>query len=411
MISRCMRAAWLLALAPAAALAFDAVDIIPYPSTGVFPAYDREIGTAPIGISAQAGWMYDDNVLRRPSGGQSENIVRVGAGARVDQRVYGRQSVVLDVRGDYYHYGHFDDLSYFGYGLLGEWRWELGNQLSGTLGYARRRFQADISETQAAVEDLITGDRVYASAGYRFAADWRLRLGADWAGYDRPTRVEAETESTSVTVGLDYVTPLLNAIGIEYRGSRGDAPVSAESGIPGVFVDNDYIEKELAAVLVYNLGTTLRVRGRFGHTERSYTVLPGRDFDGATWRAGVEWLPGMKTILSFETYKEPRSVIDIAAHHVVLRGSAFGIAWAPLAKVSLYTRFINERRIHEGDPAVAAGGLLLDETLRTMRFGVGWEPRRHWYVGAAMDHGERESNELGRDYDYNAYVFNVRFLF
>jgi hypothetical protein len=42
MASRWLRTAWLLALtalAPAAALAFETVDTIPWPSSGAFPAY------------------------------------------------------------------------------------------------------------------------------------------------------------------------------------------------------------------------------------------------------------------------------------------------------------------------------------------------------------------------------------
>lgn len=411
MISRWMRALCLLALAPAAALAFEAVDIIPYPSTGAFPAYGRE-GGGPIEYSAQVGVMRDDNALRRPTGEQAENIIRYGAGVRGEQRVYGRQSVAFDVRGEYYDYDRFSSLDHFAYGLIGEWRWELGNQLAGTVGYGRRRFQADISEQQAAVRDLITGNRYYASAGYRFAADWRLRGGVEHADFDRPARTVAETQSTSVTAGIDYITPLGNSIGLAYRTSHGDAPVSEEIDPAGIFASNDYREQEVAVVLVYALGAQLRVRGRLGQTERNYSEFPGRDFEGTTWRAGVEWLPGAKTILALETYKEPRSVIELEAHHAVLRGVSFGPSWAPLAKLVLYARFMHERRRLEGDPAaLVLGTPLLDETIRTLRFGVGWEPQRHWRVGGAVDRGERESNSLGRDYKFTAFILNLSFAF
>lgn len=411
MISRWMRAAALLALAPAAALAFEAVDIIPFPSFGAFPAYPRETA-GPFEFWAQGGVMRDDNALRRPTGEQTENIVRYGAGVRGEARVIGRQSVLLEAVGEYYDYDRFSSLDHFAYGLLAEWLWELGNQLSDTLGYSRRRFQADLSESQAAVRDLITGNRYYGTAAYRFAADWRLRGGFEYADFSRPTRTVAETQVTSLTAGIDYVTPLTNAIGLEYRTSHGDAPVSEEIDPSGVFASNDFREQELAAVLAYALGTQLRVRGRIGRTERSYSDFPGRDFNGTTWRAGVEWLPGAKTRLVLETYKEPRSVIDIAAHHVVRRGVLFGPSWAPLAKLVLYARLGTERRVFQGDPAaVALGTPLLDETVRTLRFGVGWEPQRHWQLGTALDRGERTSNTLGRDYKFTALILNLRYSF
>lgn len=411
MIPCWMRAAWLLALTPAAALAFDAVDMLPFPSFGGFPAYPREV-PGPTEIWAQAGVMRDDNVLRRSTGERSENIARYGAGVRHETRVYGRQSVLLEARGEYYDYDRFSSLDHFAYGALGEWRWELGNQLAGTLGYSRRHFQADISEQQAAVRDRITANRFYGTGGYRFAPDWRVRGGFEYFDFSRPTRAVAETRGGSLTGGIDYVTPLLNAIGVELRSTYGDAPVSEEIDPLGVFVNNDFREREVAAVLAYNLGVQLRLRGRIGRTKRSYGELSGRDFDGTTWRASVEWRPGSEVNLAFETFKEPHSVIDIAAHHVVRRGVSFGPDWAPTAKLVFSARLVNERRVFEGDPrAELLGTPLLDETIRTLRFGVGWEPQRQWQLGTAIDRGERTSNRLDRDYRYTALMLNLRYTF
>jgi hypothetical protein len=406
---RCLAAA--LLLVPTAALAFEAADVIPYPSTGVFPAYPRESIGAPLELSAQAGVMHDNNVLRRPTGEETENILRYGVGARYDQRVYGRQSIFLDARGEFYDYTNFSDLDHFAYGLLGEWRWETVGNLSGTLGYERRRYQADISESQAAVQDLITGNRYYGTAAWRFGADWRLRGAVEGTDSARPSRRASETQSTSYTVGLDYVTVLANTLGVEYRKSYGDAPVSEEIDPLGVFVANDYDEETVSLVAVYNLGSQLRARGRVGNTKRTYTQVAAADFDGTTWRAGIDWLPSPKVIIAFETYKEPRSVIDLEAHHSVLRGWAFGPSWSPTAKLSFYARYIEERRTLGGDSAEVLSVTLLDETVRTVRFGAGWEPRRFWFVGAAVETGERTSNELGRDYDYAAFMLNVRFAF
>jgi hypothetical protein len=79
-------------------------------------------------------------------------------------------------------------------------------------------------------------------------------------------------------------------------------------------------------------------------------------------------------------------------------------------KVVLSARFVRENRKYEGDPALAAGGVLRDEDLSLVRFGVGWEPQRRWQLSAALDRGERESNIAGRDYNYAAVMGNLAWV-
>jgi hypothetical protein len=413
MASRWLRTAWLLALttlAPAAALAFETVDTIPWPSSGAFPAYP---GTTerPWGFFAQGGVMNDDNVLRLSSGERSDTILRWGVGARAEQLIAGRQRVLLEALGEYYDFNTFSELDHFAYGLRGEWLWELGNQLSGTLGYRRRKRLADIGEIQAPVKDMITEDRFSFAAAYRFAADWRLTGGAEWGNAEHSTRAIADADAVTLRGGIVYVTPLANRIGLEVRRTEGEAPVDETLVGPGAFAGNEFTETEYAATLAYALGTMLRVGARLGYTERTYSLVQGRDFNGTSGRATVDWLPGAKTILSFEIFREPSAVLDTDALHVVRSGFSFGPSWAPTARLVLSARFSHEEREFEGDPTITLATPERDETLRFIRLGVGWEMTRNLQLSGAFDHGERDSNVTGRDYKFSAAVLNLRFVY
>jgi hypothetical protein len=405
----------LLLAAPATALAFDSVDTLPYTFTGIFPAYPAE-EIRRLSAFLEAGYEYDSNPFRFSDGlpKSSDNVLRYGGGARYNARVVGRQSILLEGRGDYYDYQKSDVLDHFAYDLLGEWQWELTNSLAGALG-AQRTFRiADPSQVQRETRQDVTIDRAYWNGAYRFAADWRLRgaLEGDKAEREREGLSAVQTSSTTARVGIDYVTQLANTFGIEYRESKGDAPVSDLVDPTGAFVGNDYREKEIAGVVSYGATTQFRVGGRFGHTERTYTILTDRDFSGPTWRALVEWLPGNKTILGFETYKAPETFIDVDASHVIVRGSAFTASWAPLAKLVFSGRLFEERRQAVGTPeSILLGAPQRDETVHGYRIGAGWEPLRFWQVGLGFEHNERTSNVALRDYNDDLVSLNLRYRF
>lgn len=407
---RWMRALGLLAMAPAAAFAFETVDSLPWPSAGRFPGYPPE-PVHPWGLSIQGGVMRDSNVLRVPTDKRVDWITRVGAGIRSEGLIIGRQRALLEATGEYYDYARFDTLDHLAHGLRGEWLWEFTNDLSGTLGASRRKRLADIGEIQRAVRDMVTEDRLYGSGAWRLGPTVRLTGGGDVAHIEHSGRAVRQAWGYGVRGGADYITPVGTALGVEYRIARGDAPVVEELGL-GAFPGNEYEEREIAGTLSYGVGVDIRVTGRLGHTTRTYTELEGRDFKGTTWRGRGEWRLGPKTNLVGEIYKEPSALVDTDALHVVRRGIAVGPSWAATYKLVFTGRYVWERRLHEGDPAVALlGARLRDERYDTIRLGAGWEPQRHVQLGGAFDYGRRDSNVDGRDYNYYQITLNLRWTY
>jgi len=391
------------------ARAFEAVDSIPWPSAGAFPAYPPE-ADVPIDVWFHAGVMHDSNVLRTQTDERSDNIARLGGGMTIDQRVAGRQRVRLDARGDYYKYDKSSTLDHWAYALAGDWLWEIGNNLSGELLAAYDRRQVDMGETLTERLDLVTTKRAAATAAYLISPRIRLRAGVDGTDTDREQNRTTNVRAVRWTVGTDYVSPLGNTIGLEYRDTNGVAPDAEFVPQLGRFVDNDFHERELSIVSTYALGATLRSSIRLGHTRRDYSDVPERSFNDNTGVVTVDWLPGSKTVLRFEAYRLPRSVADVSASHEVQRGVAFGPRWAMTSKTVLSARLLNERRTFSGDPGVIAGAVKRDEVYRIARFAFGWEPQHFWQVGVAFDVGERESNIDGRDYQYNAVMANLAYV-
>jgi hypothetical protein len=405
------RMAGVLLLSPLAAFGFDAVDAQLPSSAGQFAAYPADpLPTRE--LWAQFGMDYDTNILRRPTGDNSELLSRASVGGRWDARVVGRQGLHLAGQIDGYVYNKFSEIDNVGYSGLGEWRWELGNSLAGAIGASRRRWQASLSEIQRAQYDPITENRLYANGRWAVGPHLGLRAGADYAGYHRPTRALSETQTVMLTGGVDWITDLGNMVGIEARQSRGNAPVNALVDPAGLLGNNDFRQTDLAIVGTWLISPTLRFAGNIGRTHRSYTELTGRDFNGPTYRAALHWAPFAKVYMDFESTRHVSSIIDIGAAHVVVRSLSFGPGWALTAKTNLTARFIHQHLNYAADATtVATGDPLREEIVKTFRLGSYWEYTRHVHVTAAVEHGTRESNFLGRDFRFNAIMANVRYIF
>jgi hypothetical protein len=406
-----VKAAWLLLAAPLAAQAFEAVDVLTPAGSGVYPAYPSE-PLPPYNLWAQFGMMYDSNLLRRTTGDNSETVARLGLGGRYEQRVVGRQSVHLEGRVDSYVYNKFSEIDNVAYGGLAEWRYEVGNELSGTIGVSRRRFQANLSETQRAVYDPITETIFNATSRFVLGPHVGLRGAASYIDYRRPQRNASNTKTVLLGGGADYVTALGNTIGVEAATAHGDAPVNELVDPLGLFVNNSYTQHDYGVVGTLASVPTVRIAGRVGRTHRQYSVLPGRDFNGPTWNLQMQWLPTNKTSLVFESSKHVSSVIDIGASHLVVKGIGFGPNWAPTAKLNFQARLVRQHQTFEGDPEAELGlAPVREEFVRGMRLGSYWEYSRQVHFTFSLDHGERESNILGRNYRYNAGIANVRYIF
>jgi hypothetical protein len=355
----------------------------------------------------EAGVMRDDNVLRTETAAQADTITRVGGAVRHEQRIIGRQRLRLDARGDYYKYDRSTNLDHAAYALAGDWLWEAGNNLAGTLiaGYVQR--QAAPSETQTDRLDLVNSATLSGTAAYLITPRLRLRGGLSALKEERTQAVKTESRAATAIAALEYVSPLLNTLGLEYRSTQGEAPLAV-----GATGNPDYVERELAAVVTYALGAQLRVAGRLGYTSRDYDQETDtqHNFAGPTGRMSLEWLPGTKTVLGFEAYREPRSVIEVAASHMIVAGVSFGPRWALTNKAVLGAQLVRERRVFDGDPSIGAGITRRDELIHLVRISVGWEPVRQWQLSAAFDHGERESNIVGRDYQFNAVMANLAYV-
>jgi len=267
---------------------------------------------------------------------------------------------------------------------------------------------------QRPIKDIIAEDHGFVAGAWRLGPSMRLRgaLDATRQKHEDTDFAAADARALTGTGGIDYVTSVGNAFGVEFRATHANYPTAELVG-GTTLVDNEYNEREIAGVVTLVAGPTFTGTGRLGRTQRRHKQFPERDFAGTTWRGTFDWTPLQKTGLEFAVYREPRSIVDIAASYVLVSGGTFGPRWAPTEKLAFYAFLVRERQQFQGDPnlVVTPGTVMRDETVRALRVGGGWEPQRFVNLSLGVDHGTRTSNVLLRDYVYTSVMANAEFRF
>lgn len=405
---------------PVAAMAFETTEDILWPERGRFLGYPPEPDPRPYQFSVSGGIYHDDNILRLPDNDprkQSDTVYRAGLGFKADLPI-SQQRVLLDAKVDNYNFDRNSVLDHVAYQAGAAWKWQVTRQLTGDVGYARRRFLGDLGEIQARIKDMVDEDRFYASAGFLLTPRWRIRGAADWlkSEHSEPTREVLDRRVTSGTIGLDYVTPANNSIGGQFKVSHGDYP--NREAFPGGTFANTYDEYETSAVLRWILTGKSVLGVRLGYTKREHDEVPARDFDGATGRVTFDWAIAGKTLANFSVWREIRSVEEggtleqAAASYVLSTGASVGPAWAPTSKLVFQALLVHEKRDYQGTPDPAFfGAPQREDTFNGLRLSAGYTPRRNIYFSLSAERGERTSNIASREYDFNRVSANARLAF
>ena len=398
-----------------------AAERLMWPDEGHFYAYPAEARTENLEISASAGLTRDSNAFRLSdsedanailgTGDRSDLIRRLGLGLKADLKV-SRQRFLLEADANLYDFDRFDFLDHTAYKLGADWKWEVGNQWAGDLGYARRRQLASLGELQGRIKDLITHDNLHFNAGYKLSPSLRLRGGLEGNRYEHSesSRSVLDNRTVSALVGVDYLSRAENFAGGQLKVTDGRYPNRQVTA--GTTVDNEYMEYEASGVVGWQFAAKTRFDGRLGYTWRRHDEVRARNFNGITGRGELRYQMSPKTLVDLAAYREIRAVEDVNASYALVKGVRVGPAWAPTVKTLLQANLIYEQQDYRGDPGFALGsGIRREDKVRAARLTAGWKPYRSAELTLSLERGRRDSNLAAAEYDYNAVSLNAGIRF
>jgi len=313
-------------------------------------------------------------------------------------------------------YDRFTVLNGDGHQGQGIWVWQVGNDISGQLGYTETFGLASLANIQSGVQsstpNFLTTQRAFFNAAYLLTPRWRLRgeAGRLKQSNEVPERKVNDTSTDSVDLTVSYVTPVSNQIGLGVRVE--DSRLPNRQFVAGDLFDNSYRQQNVAAVTDWTLTGSSHLSARVGSVRRTYTQLPQRDFEGGTFNAAYDWRPTGKLTLIAAAQKGISTSEQINIGFVLVKGVALRPALRLTDKVNIAGAFEYSNREYRSDPALALGVVPnRTDRVRSAAVTASYRPIRTVTLQMALLHETRSSTAAFGDYAANVVSVTARIGF
>jgi exopolysaccharide biosynthesis operon protein EpsL len=357
----------------------------------------------------------DDNLLRlskdadiqavtgQPSA--ADTIKQGTVGVKVDWK-QDRQEVILDASLNESRFTRFTLLNYQASNIQSRWNWQLGNSLSGDIGYNRNTTLGSFAELQSLVNNLNTLQNEFIDSAWQVRPDWRLNGAISHATYSVTSYSFYGNESMNYTVGAYFTPSGGNEIGIKDNRQVQKYPVLQPVDSPGTLVDNGFTQDQLLATVNWLYSGHIRLNGQAGMVNRSQNQLTERNFSGNTMRGTLTWLASGKSQVDLTAWNEIDPYDDLTTSYTQSKGISLGPTWNPTGKLVVSARLQHLNRYFLGDPLLILYPWLLipvrHDTVNTANLSVNYQPVRNVNISTSIQIEHRNSNP---DYLYGNYGY------
>jgi len=364
---------------------------------------------------------YDSNVFRISSGADPNTTINSSrksdwssltqVGVNLNMPV-GRQRIQAGYSYNFWRYDRFKQLDFEGYDARALWLWQLGNDLSGQLGYTESKALSSFTNFSTTTPNQLKTDRAFVTAAYMLTPSWRLNAGADGAEQRNgdPARRVNDVDIAGFDAGVTYISRAGNQIGLALRTEDGNYPNNQVVG--GIPVNNSYTQNTAALVMDWTFSPQSHLNVRGGWVERKYDQVPARNFDDTTGRVQFDWRPTGKLTITGIVLKEISPIEDIQTSFVLVRGFSLRPHWQITEKTALGLSLDAVERRYLGDPGLVVGVTApREDRIRGALLSLTWQPLRNVSVIGSALRESRSSNIQFGDYDVTVISARARIAF
>ncbi len=314
-------------------------------------------------------------------------------------------------------YNRFTFLDLTGHAGRAVWLWQIGDDLSGKLGYTETLALASLANVQSGgvqsvVPNALTTQQAFFNAGYRLTPRWELRgeVSELKQSNELPARQVNDIVIDGSELTVSYVTPAKNKLGFSARvdDARYPTPQIAQ----GIVIDNAYRQQIIDVVTDWTPTGHSHVSARAGRVSRSYEQLPQRDFEGPTFNVTYDWNPTGNFMLTALAVREISTTEEVTVGFVVVKGAALRPTLRLTEKIRMSGTFEYSEREYRGDPGLALGNVTTrTDQVRTAGVTAYYRPLRSITLEMAVRRETRSSTVAFGDYEANVVRAGARIGF
>jgi exopolysaccharide biosynthesis operon protein EpsL len=306
-------------------------------------------------------------------------------------------------------YNRFNDLDNQGHDARATWLWQLGNDLSGQLGYTEISAMASFAFTQSRTLDRLKTRQAFFNAAYLVTPRWRLQAGV--RGLEQtngdPLRQILDVKVRSTDFTVSYVTPANTSVGLSARTEDGRFPNQEAS------VDNNaYRQDSVGIVADWTPTGASHLSARADRVRRRYPQVPQQDFDGNTVRAQYDWKPTGKFSLAAVAQRDIYPYLDIGSSFVLVKGATLRPTLSFTEKIEVSGAFEYNVRDFLGNPGLASGvSTGRTDRVRSGTATLSYRPARNVTLQISAQREARSSTAVLADYLANVAFASLRIGF
>lgn len=349
----------------------------------------------PINIIAGISRLHDNNLFRRSTDEQSENITTTYAGIRIN-KPYAMQRFELDFTVTDFKYQKYNFLDFTAKDYKAAWLWALTPYLTGTLSAERKQVLNDFKDyTNYTVQNIRTTENQHFEADFSPHGNWHLLGGFTRTDQTNSQTFNAESDysSDAIDAGLKYVFRSGNSItlmGHERNGTYKNRTLN-----PVFFYDNGFDETEMESKLNWMLSGKSKVNMRLAYINRDHDHFNQRDYSGALGRAEYTWTPTGRVQVSVAASRDLSSYQTIYSSYTRTDRLMIAPVYAVTSKITARATASVSQRKFLGDGLV---DFSRSDTERQAGVNLDWAPYRSVSIGASLLRSSRNSDLPGSDF-------------
>jgi len=348
---------------------------------------------------AGVGYSYEDNLLRlsdaaRDAGAASSDSSRQAFAGVTFERPLGRQLFTGSVRVSRVSFDRFTELDYNGKDANGEWKWQLGNVLSGTLGGTYSESLSSFSDFHAAERNVRKQRGAYFEAKYQFVPHWQLRgrTSRDKYEYEAQLQRYLDRDVNVVEAGLDYLAGSGSSIGVQARRTRAEYPNPLSFG--GLVFDQAYRQTDVKLKVRWQISAITQMEFLGGRARRTRLYFSGGDSSGANGRIGLNWAPEPSLTFSAALWKDYSPYEGSGGVSYSLdKGASIGATWQfkPQLQLGAQLRRTSREFIGASNAALPPNA---NDRIRNASLNATYNWTRNLSLTASAFHEQRSSGSF-----------------